>query len=141
MDSKVIQEIADQLGMAVDQVGQFITEYAPEYAAMKVTQITVGLSIAWIVALILTATALAFIWITVRRRNSDYELAKEATLYPRRNDYSDYATFFVFVLVGVVAVFAIGVAVYLTAVNLANGIGWSQYPEAMLIDMALKAVG
>lgn len=31
----VVQEIANQLGIAVDQTGQFITTYLPQYAALQ----------------------------------------------------------------------------------------------------------
>lgn len=35
MDDSVIQEIANQLGMAVDQAGQFIQEQLPNFAALQ----------------------------------------------------------------------------------------------------------
>ena len=38
------------------------------------------------------------------------------------------------------AVFLV-IAVFVTAACVPELVGWQQYPEAMLIDMALKAVG
>ena len=38
MDSTVIEEIAEQLGMAVNQAGQFIAENLPDFAALKAMQ-------------------------------------------------------------------------------------------------------
>lgn len=34
MDSTVIQEIANQLGIAVDDAGAFIQQYLPQYASL-----------------------------------------------------------------------------------------------------------
>lgn len=54
---------------------------------------------------------------------------------------SSTALFYVFAFAGIVAIFIFAVCVGLTAINLPNAIGWQNYSEAMLIDMALKAVG
>lgn len=35
MDSTVIEEIAEQLGVAADQAGQFIAENLPDFAVLK----------------------------------------------------------------------------------------------------------
>lgn len=35
MDPAVIEEIAEQLGMAADQAGQFVAENLPGFAALK----------------------------------------------------------------------------------------------------------
>lgn len=138
----VIQEIANQLGMAVDQTGQFITEQLPNYAALKVTQEIIMPAILWIVTIILMAVAFTFLHITVKHRRSDrsdeseYRYANYYTM-----DYSDYDTFWIFCIVGVIAVILLIPTLIYTGINLPNIIGWMNYPEAMLIDMAIKAVG
>lgn len=145
MDSTVIQEIAYQLGMAVDQAGQFITEQLPAFAGLKVMQITVGLTTAWVCFLIPAIVSFVALFVAAKHRKSDREHRGEDGYKPygiySGCDYSDHEPFWVFVIAGIVAVIVFVIAVSLTAVNLPNAIGWSDYPQAMLIDMALKAVG
>lgn len=141
----VIQEIANQLGMAVDQAGQFITEQLPNFAAMKIMQITVGLTISWVCFLIPAIVSLSALFIALKHKKSDKEHRGEYGYKPYGryggHDLDDYASFHVFAFAGIVAIFIFAVCVGLTAINLPNAIGWQNYPEAMLIDMALKAVG
>lgn len=135
MDSTVIQEIANQLGMAVDQAGQFITEQLPAFAALKVVQCIVPLVIAWVVFLVLAIVAITAIAMTSK------SVKKAEEKHSWRSDYEDYFSFYVFVFAGVLALVALFVATIVSACAIPDIIGWSQYPEAMLIDMALKAVG
>lgn len=145
MDSTVIQEIANQLGMAADQAGMFITEQLPNYAALKTVQATVGLTIAWSCFLIPAIVAIVAISITLRHKKSDkehrYEDGYKTYGQYGGHDYSDYASFFVFVFAGIAALIVLIFALCATTFILPEIIGWSNYPEAMLIDMALKAVG
>lgn len=142
MMDTVIQEIANQLGMAVDQAGQFIAEQLPNYAALKVTQEITVLAILWIVTIILMTVAFTCLHLTIKHRRSDRSGESEhryADYYMM--NYEDYDTFWVFCIVGVIAAILLIPTLISTGINLPNIIGWMNYPEAMLIDMAIKAVG
>lgn len=139
MDSTVIQEIAKQLGMAVDQAGQFVTEHLPAFAGLKVIQSVVPLVIVWAMFFILLIAALIALTIAVKTRNKDNK-DEEKTKW-RNRDLDDYISFWVFVYVGIFAAIILVSAVIFTGCAVPDIIGWSNYPKAMLIDMALKAVG
>lgn len=131
MDSTVIQEIADQLGMAVDQTGQFIAEHLPEYAALKCMQSSLTI---WECVI-----TLLFIFIP---------FAISATIFCKalKNDGfhhepDEFISFWVTLFVGIVFAFAFICALILISFELPEVIGWSQYPEAMLIDKAISAIG
>lgn len=136
MDSTVIQDIANQLGIAVDQAGQFITEQLPAFAGLKVVQNAVPLVISWAFFLVLAAVSITALVMTSKsvRKAKENESIWES-------DYLDHASFYVFGIVGAFAIFALIIATIVSACTIPDIIGWSQYPEAMLIDMALKAVG
>lgn len=133
MDSTVIEEIAKQLGMAVDQAGQFIAENLPAFAGLKVMQATVPLVISWSLVVLCAVVALVSLAVIARLRKKGVSR--------RYNNWSDYDIWWVFVCAMVAGAFALIVAVLLTGFLIPELIGWQQYPEAMLIDMALKAVG
>lgn len=116
MDSSVIEEIAKQLGMAVDQAGQFITEHLPEFAALKIVQATAPL---WVLGIIAIISLAGFVVSFAVVRDIDNPCA------------------FLFLATFLASSFAF---VLWLILSLAAIIGWSNYPEAMLIDMALKAV-
>lgn len=133
-DATVIQEIATQFGMAADQAGQLVVEQLPQYAAMKVMQATVGLVSALAVgAVVFLLAALIIVYVVRlnRRKGDDYD---GALAYDSLGGLAISIS-------AVVAFFAV-VGVFL-ALNdgLPAIIGWSQYPEAMLVDMALEAIG
>lgn len=113
----VIQEIANQLGMAVDQAGQFIAEQLPNYAAMKAMQISVPLIV---LAVIAGIGLVGFI------------ISFAITKYFDDDVTSSF--FLLFAIAGLILI--LGLCFFLSEI-----IGWMNYPEAMLIDMALKAVG
>lgn len=133
MDSTLIEEIAKQLGMAVDQAGQFIAENLPAFAWLKVMQATVPLVISWSLVVLCAIVALVALAVIARLRKKGVSR--------RYNNWSDYDIWWVFVCAMVAGAFALIVAVFLTGFLIPELIGWQQYPEAMLIDMALKAVG
>ena len=133
MNSTVIEEIAKQLGMAVDQAGQFIAENLPAFAGLKVMQATVPIVISWSLVVLCAIVALVALAVIARLRKKGVSR--------RYNNWSDYDVWWVFVCAMVAGAFALIVAVLLTGFLIPELIGWQQYPEAMLIDMALKAVG
>lgn len=138
MDSTVIQEIANQLGMAVDQAGQFVTEHLPAFAGLKVIQNVVPLVIVWALFFVLLIAALIALTIAVKARNKDNEDGDK--MWSNR-DLDDYASFWIYAFVGAFAVVALIIAAITTGCVVPDIIGWSNYPEAMLLDMALKSVG
>lgn len=142
MDSTVIQEIANQLGMAVDQAGQFITEQLPGFATLKVLQLSVPLYVAAVASIILLVPWIIALYFTHKQRKSDAEGKSEYRYsnYEFSAGWSDYSPFWVFICFAAANLVAVIVLIALMAVNVPQIIGWQNYPEAMLIDMALKAV-
>lgn len=138
MDSTVINEIANQLGMAVDQAGEFIAEQLPGYAAMKAMQLAVPLAIAWslvLVCIIVAAVAIVFCAV-VRKRT--IEADKESNRHRVRCDFDDYNSFYVFIVSLCIGAFFLLIAVFMTGFDAPSIYGWQNCPEAMLIDMALN---
>lgn len=140
MDSTVIEEIAEQLGVAVDQAGQFVAENLPDFAALKATQCAVPLIAFLSFAVILILVAIVSGILLAKTK------AKEGLMYENGrvkdlNDWESYMSFWILtgalVILGITILFS-----FLFVPSCITGlIGWQQYPEAMLIDMALKAVG
>lgn len=118
MDSTVIQEIANQLGMAVDQAGQFITDQYPMFVEMKLWQLTAPLLI---LALVMVASIICAL------------ISYKTAYIPSENGFHCCSW--------TLAAFCLVALIICSCISLPDIIGWSQYPEAMLIDMALKAVG
>ena len=140
MDSTVIEEIAKQLGMAADQAGRFIAENLPNFAAMKTVQCTVPLVASWSIVLLCVAVAAASLGLAARERRK--RMASEKPAWSRDpSDWEDYTGFWVAIFAAVSGVIVLIIAAIMTCCIVPDLIGWQQYPEAMLIDMALKAVG
>lgn len=144
MDGTVIQEIADQLGMAVDQAGQFVTTYLPDYAALKCMQCTVPLAILSAVALPLVIASLISLAVFLRAYCQEREkgISESRVAWMRgKPDVCEFGSFWVFFWTGCAAV-AMLLALGITLGDLVPQIvGWQSYPEAMLIDQAVKAIG
>lgn len=133
-DATVIQEIATQLGMAADQAGQFVAEQLPQYAAMRVMRATVGMvPILAICAVVFLLAALFIVYVVRlnRRKGDDYD---GTFAY-------DFLGRFAICVSALVMFFAVAGFFYELSADLPAIVGWSQYPEAMLVDMALEAIG
>lgn len=152
MDSSVIEEIANQLGMAVDQAGVFITEQLPAFAALKVMQASVPLylwSALLFIAVIVMIVACLSLKKGVNKEVKRFEEDREALEPNERHkvhlvnynlELTDYTSFYVVVGAFIVTLFLMVILVVVILLCVPKIIGWSNYPEAMLIDMALKAV-
>lgn len=127
MDATVIQEIANQLGMAADEAGKFIQEQLPQFAALKAMQNTVSITVAWSTfgALLIIGISAVIIYAAFNRR---------------MNATTEDRYFSVIILAFILSGIVFLIAIALTAICVPNIIGWSEYPQAMLIDMAIKAV-
>lgn len=127
MDSTVIQEIANQLGMAVDQAGQFIQEQLPQFAALKAMQNTIPPVGSWSIFAAFLIIGIVFALI-LKFANIKQDSGTE--------DICLIVIIASFILAGIMLL----ISLLITAVCVPKVIGWSEYPQAMLIDMALKAV-
>lgn len=152
MDSTVIEEIAKQLGIAVDQAGQFITEQLPAFAAMKAMQAAVPLVIVGLL-LLLSLVIMgvgAYVSFSNARAEKDrfkanreaMELGDRSVVYESnyKTSFTEYDSCYVFIFGFVAVCFFLILLMILSFILVPDLIGWSNYPEAMLIDMALKAV-
>lgn len=140
MDSTVIEEIAKQLGMAVDQAGAFIADNLPAYAGMKAVQAAVPLAIAWGLFLLCVVIALVSLCLAANERKKCMA-EDDQPRWHEVHDWDNYTGTAIALVAVITGVFLLVIAVLVTAVCAPDLIGWQQYPEAMLIDMALKAVG
>lgn len=161
MDSTVIQEIANQLGLAVDKTGEFIAEQLPNFAQLQILKaipLPAGL---WLIFAIAIAVAIISRLIYGRKykaaieeyhdkldkyekENSDKPTSQFMIFspsIPRMPDKEDFLEYWVMLGASAVAAFFIVFSIAATFCAAFQIIGWSNYPEAMLLDMAMKAVG
>lgn len=122
MDATVVQEIADQLGIAVDQAGQFITEYLPMYAGMKATYGWVGIGF----SIFLFILCLIGVIVSLK-------ISFDEDKYWQTRDIAQF-TAIIFGVLGIVAFIFICCLV-------PEAIGWTFYPEGKLIDTVLNSIG
>lgn len=128
MDATVIEEIANQLGMAVDQAGAFVTNILPQYAGLQMLQNIIGLSVATIVIIACIVVFVAYYKYVNKRAENDTRYEE----WERRSDINRCA-----LVCGLIGIFAIaGIFIFLY-----HALGWHFFPEAMLLDMALTKIG
>lgn len=125
MEDTVIKEIANQLGMAVDQTGQFITTYLPQYAALRMWSDAFTLFILLLVTVILGVVAAKL-----------YKHYKALEAEGKWNSFDEYA-----MVAGVVSLFFAVIFLGASVVLVPNIIGWACFPEAQLIREAMSAIG
>lgn len=122
MSEKVIEEIANQLGIAVDQASQFLAQIIPQYAGLQVLNYGI-----WIVAtLILVVVAAVVVKI-------GFKNFMECEYYDT-NSQMWWWIFCISLLVGAVATVAF---LYFTQ----QVTGWLLFPDAKVMEMVLSAVG
>ena len=121
MDSEVIKEIANQLGMAVDSTAQFISDILPQYASMK--SIAHGSYAAICLIVLIIFTGIAFFLI---KRGTD----KCTHQYDRET----YLISSIFPMI--IAVLAM---LFLIA-EIASVLMWTFTPDAMFFDTVIKSI-
>lgn len=118
MDSSVIQEIANQLGMAVDDAGAFIQQYLPQYASLQ-TLYNVMYIILWIMLIAITVVA-----------------ARKIFVHQQHDMDGEFCTMTI-----VVSTIFIVFFIYSLICAIGNAVGWAMFPEASLIDTVFDCVG
>lgn len=133
MEPKVIEEIAEQLGMAVGEAAKFIEDILPQYAGLQVVDNIVP-------AVISLAACVACVF-AIKKNAEVIKKAKEKYKSNEIRWYSDYcsATGFPWAVVWIAA-FVLLVAVFVFSCSAGDAIGWALFPDAKLLDMAVKAV-
>lgn len=127
MDTIVIQEIANQLGMEVDQASQFITEQLLNYAALQILR---GISsISLCIAILLASSIVLYLSLMSLLKATHAE-----------KDFIDMVIPLTLSIVFAIAVLAELIVLVILLSNIPNIIGWINYPESMLIDKALHAI-
>lgn len=124
MNEKVIEKIADELGVAVGTAGDFIADILPQYAAFQIMNKT---PIVFFLLLLCIAAIVAIV-ICIKKAKK----AKEDCRWDDR--YGCIASSIVAAIV--LAVFSVFLCFVITRIA-----GWYMFPEAMLFDMTMKAVG
>ena len=133
MNETVIQEIANQLGMAVDQAGVFIQTYLPQYAMLKTVHIGVPMLVFGIVLVVAT--------VVVYRCFKSYKAYCAERSNVERCTFIDYVdnNEFMFIPLSVYAGFLI-VYICALATFVPEMIGWMVFPEAQLINDCMDVI-
>ena len=114
MEPKVIEEIAEQLGMAVGEAAKFIESILPQYAGMQVLENSV---FSVMFAIPTTLTIIGVIW-SLKATKEDIE----------------------FILPAILLSFIAAIFGALMLSDFGDALGWALFPDAKLLDMAVKAV-
>jgi Ca2+/Na+ antiporter len=133
MDATVIEEIANQLGMAVDTAGQFVADILPKYATMQVIE-----SMGFVVgALLFVIVAWGVLCKVNKWSQQQIENTKDKP-YSERFDKEVYqfVTTIATVTVGIIAIVLIPFCI----ASAVDAIAWAVCPEAKLLDLALVKV-
>ena len=117
MDSTFIQEIANQLGIVVDDVNVLIKQYLPQYANLQILYNVIS-AIMW-VTFIIVAVIMAY----------------KIFIHQQHNHCGDYCTITIVVSIIIITFFIINLVC-----NVGNTIGWAIFPEASLIDTVFDCV-
>lgn len=121
MNEKVIEEIANQLGIAVDQASQVLVQIIPQYAGLQVLNYGI-----WTVAtLILVVVAAVVVKIGFKKyEECDCSYEEEMWLW----------------IIGIsLLVGAIATAAFLYFAQ--QSAGWLLFPDAKIMEMVLSAIG
>lgn len=128
MDSTVIQEIANQLGIAADDAGELIQQYLPQYANLQIFYNVMGVIIG---AVIIAITVVIGRKVFIHKRDS---IGKMSCV--ERITHGCDCTVTIVASAIIVAIFMIAIVF-----DIRNIIGWAVFPEASLIDMVLHSIG
>ena len=142
MDQTVIQEIANQLGIAVDNVGVFINEQLPQYAAFKSMQLT-ALVIGVVVGFIACVIVFTVMWFMGKRKvklevEDDFLHGREMKVSTLSEE--SYLFVIIWILFGLAALVLLITAIIMCTILIPQIVGWVDYPQAMLIDMAISKI-
>lgn len=127
MNEKVIEEIANQLGIAVDQASQFLVRIIPQYAELQM----LNYGILAVAALILVIIAVVVAKIGFKEYR---ECAGSDDIWHCINDTTWFWVTLTSLTIGAVATAAF---LYFTQ----QVAGWLLFPDAKVVEMALKAIG
>ena len=126
MNETVIQEIANQLGIAADQAGMFIQTYLPQYALLcaSKTFVTLGLMLICTIVLVIICKKL-YSFLNKNNRYDSYAYDNCSVLF--------ICLVFFTTILGLIFIVSCFVA-------LPDAVSWLIFPEGQLIDMALNAI-
>ena len=127
MNEKVIEEIANQLGIAVDQASQFLVQIIPQYAELQM--LNYG---------ILAVAALIFVIIAVVVAKIGFKEYRECAGSDDIWHCIDDTTWF-WVTLTSLTIGAVATAAFLYFTQ--QVAGWLLFPDAKVVEMALKAIG
>lgn len=121
MNEKVIEEIANQLGIAVDQASQFLAQITPQYAGLQTMYCGIW-SVAALILVVLSAIAVKIAFKKYKENKDTYD-----------EDTYIWATISFLVLGAIATTFLIYASL--------NFLGWLLFPDAKVMEMVLSAVG
>jgi hypothetical protein len=121
MNEKVIEEIANQLGIAVDQASQSLEQIIPQYVGLQTMYCGIW-SVAALILVVLSAIALKIAFKKYKENKDTYD-----------EDTYIWATISFSALGAVATAFLIYAS--------SNFLGWLLFPDAKVMDMVLSAIG
>lgn len=133
MDATVIEEIANQLGMAVDQAGTFVTNILPQYAGLQ-TMGSVMIAIVGVIVIVACIVSFKIACSYTAKRVEDEKNDKSYYKY----DESERRKTLMYVAIPCVIFGVAAIAMFF--IGLYDALGWHFFPEAMLLDMALAKI-
>lgn len=133
MDATVIEEIANQLGMAVDTAAQFVADILPKYATLQIIE-DLGFVFG---SLLLIGIVCAILKGVDKWAQKQVEATKDLSYYEKFNQET-YR--FVMIVLMVVAGIATVVLFPLCISYIVDAITWGVCPEAKLLELAISKV-
>ncbi len=133
MDATIVQEIANQLGMAVDATSEWLSATLPLYAGYRT-----AVAVAWtIISAVVVVVSLLAAVVLYRRTNAAIARENEGSNRWKSHDWFDHPVPYVIIIA-----LAICAVIFLIPlfVNIDALVRWSLFPEGATLDMVLKAV-
>ncbi len=133
MDATIVQEIANQLGVAVEATSEWLSVTLPLYAGYRTV-----VAVTWIaISTIAIAASLLVAALLYRRTNAAIARKNESRVRYGSYDWEDYPLPFT-----AITALAICAAIFLIPllINIDTLVRWSFYPEGATLDMVLKAI-
>ena len=129
MDKTVIEEIAKQLGMAVDSTGQFIQEILPQYAGMKAVS-----NATWAIAFLVIMAVLVVFALKSLKAYREIDREEYRSIWGYERDKEDYFW------KTAVPLFVATLLLLFACDGIIQALSWTLFPDAKLLDMAIEAI-
>lgn len=148
IDSSIIQQIADALGLAVDQTARYLDQYLPAYAQLKTMQMITPAIVAGIILIVFAVVAIIALCMAREHMRVDMttedRLSQKYCQMTRIHGYGiDECCYYISWWIGIIALIIAAIAfvniLFFIARDVPLIITWMNAPEAMLLDTIINA--